>query len=360
MNALPSSYWFLDDARVFGGGQREVLALARFVASQRSGAAVVVCPEASELAERCRGVGVRVVDAGFPDLDVRGVGRIMRALGHLRHILTEPGPGAVIVGASLRTQVYAHAALAGRDGHARIVHFMPEQDSADRTIARVLLRRYGAVVVIGDKAARAYAERLGRVRVRGVNNFVSTEAFETASRNPRPPLHGRAPVVGAMARLIPEKGVLELVGELALVAGTWDTLLIGGDRQDEAYAHALEDRIQELQLADRVSLLGPVDDHADFFSRIDVLVVPSTGKEGQPTVIVEALAHGRPCIVREPLWSEAFHGLPVIAYRNADGLGKVLDGLEPTAASRDELAARFSPRHALEAIEAAVSDAART
>jgi glycosyltransferase involved in cell wall biosynthesis len=357
LNTFASSYWFLDDARVFGGGQRGVLALARFVATRRPSVAVVVCPEASELAERCRAVGIRVVDAVFPDLEARDARGIVRAVRQLRSVLAEPDPEALIVGASLRTQVYAHAALAGRRRRARVVHFMPEQDSADRTIARLLLRRYAAVVVVGDNAARAYAGQLEGVRVHGVNNFIPEEAIENASRTARPPLDGRAPVIGALARLIPEKGVLELVEELASVAGAWSMLVVGGDSQDETYVSALEERIEQLRLRDRVSLLGPVDDLSDFFNRIDVLVVPSTGREGQPTVIVESLVHARPCIVREPLWSQAFDGLPVLAYRDADGLGKLLTDIDRTVVSRDELVMRFSPKQALDAIEAAASDA---
>jgi glycosyltransferase involved in cell wall biosynthesis len=360
LNAFPSSYWFLDDARVFGGGQREVLALAQFVARCRSAVAVVACPEASELAERCRSVDIRVVDARFPDLGLRGARRIVRAVRDLRRLLAKLDTEAVIVGASLRTQVYAHAALAGRREHARIVHFMPEQDSAARMSARALLRRYGAVVVVGDNAARAYAEHLEGIHVHGVNNFLAPQVLEMAPRTPRPPLDGRAPTIGAMARLIPEKGVLELIEELALEPRVWTTLVVGGDRQDEQYVRALERRIAELRLRDRVSLLGPVEAHDEFFSQIDVLVVPSTGKEGQPTVIVEALAHGRPCIVREPLWSAAFDGLPVLPYRSADTLGKLLEGLESTEVSRDELVSRFSPKQALEAIEAAAAEAAGT
>ena len=33
---------------------------------------------------------------------------------------------------------------------------------------------------------------------------------------------------------------------------------------------------------------------APFFAQIDALVVPSTGNEGQPTVIIEGMLYGRP------------------------------------------------------------------
>ena len=45
-----------------------------------------------------------------------------------------------------------------------------------------------------------------------------------------------------------------------------------------------------------------------FLGSIDALVVPSVGKEAQPTAIIEALAYGVPVVVRDPLYSPDFDG----------------------------------------------------
>jgi glycosyltransferase involved in cell wall biosynthesis len=350
-------FWLLDDARTFGGGQRILLRLARFIEEavpDRS--AHVVCPETSELAERCHASGIAVSHATFPDLGVATGLRVLRAVRDLRRVLQGTSDTALVVASSLRTQVYAHAASARSRPGRPIVHLMPEQDSARRTTARLLLRRYGAVVVVGDNAARAYEHQIPGLRVRVVNNFLSPEELMDAPTSSRPPLGGRQPALGVLARLIPEKGVLELVNELGEGFGRWSTLVVGGDRQDERYAVTLESRIVELGLSDRVVMAGRVDDLASFFAGIDALVVPSIGNEGQPTVILEALAHGRPVIVREPIWSEALAGLPILTYRDGTGLRDALSELEPIAGVAGvsaQLATRFSPMHVLEAIEAA-------
>jgi glycosyltransferase involved in cell wall biosynthesis len=76
----------------------------------------------------------------------------------------------------------------------------------------------------------------------------------------------------------------------------WAALRVAGARQDEHYAAEVERRIASSGLGDRVELLGHRDDVVAFLAEIDALVVPSVGNEGQPTVILEALATGVPVI----------------------------------------------------------------
>jgi glycosyltransferase involved in cell wall biosynthesis len=344
---------FVDDARIFGGGQRVVLRLARFVHElppDRS--ARMICPAGSELATHCRAIGIPVLDARFP-----GFGQqIPAAVRELRRVLADLPTDAVLVGSSLRVQVYAHAAELGRRERHRIVHFLVEQDSAARLTTKVLLRRYGAVVVLGDTAARTYQEELPGIDVLPVNNFLLPEEFAVAAAHRARPVGGKAPVLGVLARLFPGKGVVELVGELAANPDAWSQLLVAGGRQDESYAVEVEHRIVAEGLDDRVRLLGHVTDYEDFFGKVDVLVVPSTGNEGQPTVIVEALAYGRPVIVRQPIWSLAFERLPVVPYRDGRDLRDALTRIEHASIDREELVDRFGPMQALEAIERSARD----
>ena len=92
-----------------------------------------------------------------------------------------------------------------------------------------------------------------------------------------------------LARLIPEKGVLQLVEELARCT-SWSRAVIGGDAQDPTYARRVRERIGALGLEGRVTLAGKVDleDVPGFLASIDVLAVLSPA-EAEPTVILEAL-----------------------------------------------------------------------
>ena len=345
--------WLLNDGRIFGGGQLTTLRLATFVHSTLSDQrAQVLCPGPSELAERCRQAGIPVVDARFPDLGLLEVGRIARAVRGLRRLFAEADSDVVVVGTSLRAQVYAHAAAVRLPRPPSIVHLMVEQDSARHASARFLLRRFGSVVVIEENAATAYRERLPGVRVISVNNILLPEEFDRAARA-RIRRRLDTPALGVLARLIPEKGVLELIHDLAEMPRAWSQLLIAGPWQDPAYAERIEARIAALGLVPRVRLLGPVTDLAAFFAGIDVLIVPSVGNEGQPAVIIEALAHGRPVIVRAPLLSDAFAGFPVLPFRNSADLGRALSDLPRGVPDPQELALRFGPMQLVEAIDAA-------
>src|SRR5439155_18148916 len=151
----------------------------------------------------------------------------------------------------------------------------------------------------------------------------------------------RLPVVGILARMTPEKGLVEALDELAANAGAWSHVRIAAPAQEPAYAAQVARRIADRRLDGRVEVLDWVEP-APFLDGVDAVLVPSTGVEGQPTVILEALARGRPVVVRSAMWSTAFAGLPVVAYAGARDLGDALAALpRPDAASVAEAARRF-------------------
>ena len=125
---------------------------------------------------------------------------------------------------------------------------------------------------------------------------------------------------------------------------------MAGDLQDPVYVEEVEDAIASAGLANRVRLLGHTDDVPGFLAAVDVLVVPSSGTEGQPTAILEALACGRPVVVRRPVWSRDFEGLPVVAYDRREELAAALQRLPAAAAQHDELRRRFGPEQVLAAL----------
>src|SRR3954465_14424253 len=84
--------------------------------------------------------------------------------------------------------------------------------------------------------------RLPGLEVIALNNFLAPAELEAlvAARSERPP--AVLPVLGVLARLIPEKGVLELVEELSRCGDRWSELRVAGARQDSDYAAAIERR----------------------------------------------------------------------------------------------------------------------
>jgi glycosyltransferase involved in cell wall biosynthesis len=344
--------WLLDQAAIMGGGQRFALRLARHAAHAAHARAdvrvVLACPDASELAAAGRAAGVPVMAVELPAV---GLGSLVQApvvVARLARALGQAPSGTVAVANSASAVAWlAAASLLAR--RVRVVHLLHERDTAARPTARAVLARSGAVVAIGAVGARTYRAALPHTTVRQVNNFVLPEQFATA-----PAMRSAdRPSLGVVARLIPEKGVLELLDELLASPERWSTLQIAGDAQDEAYARRVRARIDEPDLGDRVTLVGPVSDVPEFLDAIDVAVIPSTGTEGQPTVILEALARGRGVLVRAAIHSSDYEGLPVMPYGDRRDIGDALARLPGNPPSRTLVEERFGPDQALDGLLAA-------
>ncbi len=333
MPARTGDVWLLDHAEIHGGGQRFGLRLVE--------------------ALRETGRKAQVVEDLRLPKPAPWNPKVLPAIRRTRRFLAGLDSSAIVVGNHPRAHAFLHAA-APRSGGPAIVYVAHERDTAARPTARLAYRRWGGLVAIGANAAQEYEKALPGAQVTKINNFLAREDFERA-RGERvlTPAHSE-PTLGVMARLIPEKGVVELIEELAdpAAAPAWKNLMVAGGRQDADYAARVDRRIAELGLGDRVRLIGETNDVPGFLGSIDTLIVPSTGKEAQPTAIIEALAYGVPVVVRAPLYSPDFDGLPVTPYETAAELAEALRA-RSSSAPMDELIARFGPEQAIAGIDAA-------
>jgi glycosyltransferase involved in cell wall biosynthesis/protein-tyrosine-phosphatase len=103
-----------------------------------------------------------------------------------------------------------------------------------------------------------------------------------------------APVVSIVGRLSAEKGHEDfLTAAVAVLAVLPDTrfLIVG----DGPLRDALQQRIDALQLGERVILTGRRSDLAELYGLTDVLAI-SSYTEGIPNVLLEAFAYGRPAV----------------------------------------------------------------
>jgi glycosyltransferase involved in cell wall biosynthesis len=351
MTADPPGWRVLDDGRSMGGGQRFALRLARYLAQSRPAPVVrFACPPSTALAEACERECLPWTPVRFP-APWHAPGLAVAAL-RVRRLMARAPDGEVVVGNTARTQAAAVLGAAALRHPPALVHLMHEQDTADRVVARWVHRRVGAVVAVGANAAAAYERAMPGVPVLKLNNFLAPGELERLAGLRDAP-RGGAPVLAVLARLIPEKGVLELVEDLAQVPVAWSELRIAGDRQDAAYAARVESRAAELGLEGRVALLGHLEDVPALLGQADALVVPSVGNEGQPTAILEALGIGVPVLVRPAVHSADYAGLPVLPYDGPGELATSLGSLPARPAPVEELARRFGPEQAMAVLTAA-------
>jgi glycosyltransferase involved in cell wall biosynthesis len=337
-----SELWFLDDAPIMGGGQRFALKLALAAAARTPPIrSVMVCPAESLFALQCQGAGFETHHAEFPSVSPPSI-RAPAAVLALRRLLATAPPSAIFVANSPRTQAYAAAAHLFSQDDRPIVNLAHEQDTAARRVARATFRHGGRLVAIGTNSASVYERALPGVKVRKINNVLDDHELESASG-----ARARAVRLAVLARMIPEKGIIELLDEVAASSQCWSTLAIGASPQDRDYEARVKDHISALGLTGRARLLGAISDVASFLDSADVLVVPSTGCEGQPTAIIEALARGLPVLVREPILSDDFGGMPVQSYRNAADFGAALHALRPAPPSVEDMRRRFGADQAI-------------
>jgi glycosyltransferase involved in cell wall biosynthesis len=121
-------------------------------------------------------------------------------------------------------------------------------------------------------------------------NGVDMSRFSATPRVPS--FSGRPFRVGMLANIAPHKNQLAAIEALKpeLESGGC-TLIMGGEEQYPDYARQVRNAARNLP----VEFLGYVARPETFFADVDVLLLAST-REGWPTVLMEAMAAGLPCI----------------------------------------------------------------
>jgi glycosyltransferase involved in cell wall biosynthesis len=201
-------------------------------------------------------------------------------------------------------------------------------------------------------------------RIRVVPNLIRVPPLHAARPAPFPPI----PTIGALGRFVAKKGFADLLDALARLGARPCKLILAGDGPETP---ALRERIAHLGLEGRVELPGWLDDPAQLFARIDLLVVPSH-HEPFGIVVLEGMAHSLPVIVTDAegpreIVRDGIDGL-VVPRRDPPALANALTRLidDPplaarlAAAGRATVEARYDLPVVAAEIEAAVEDTLET
>jgi glycosyltransferase involved in cell wall biosynthesis len=104
-----------------------------------------------------------------------------------------------------------------------------------------------------------------------------------------------APAIACIAHLADKKGQADLVRAVALLKDAWPELVcffVGtGENMD-----SLRRQAEELGVARQAVLLGYRTDAVAIMNAMDIVILPSLGKEGLPLVLLEAALLGKPAI----------------------------------------------------------------
>jgi polysaccharide deacetylase family protein (PEP-CTERM system associated) len=278
---------------------------------KRRGHEVVLCTEGAD-AEKLRGRGYEVIRHGMP----RSINPLvaLRAIWRIRTALRAHRADAVICHNSLAGIVGRIAAwLAGTPHVVYFAHGLacgPAQKPRDWQLRFQIEKRLApltdAIVVMNDydehlsrttPLART-ADRVFRIRGMGVDlsRFVPAPFPEIRARLGAElgvdPSHT---FVLCVARLIPEKGVLDFVEAARRVCESRHDVifLLAGSGP---LLDMLRRQVKEGGIGEQAKVLGWRDDISDLMKAADVFVLPSYYMEGLPVSILEAMASGKPVV----------------------------------------------------------------
>jgi glycosyltransferase involved in cell wall biosynthesis len=130
-------------------------------------------------------------------------------------------------------------------------------------------------------------------------HFEPVAAFEEAKRlRARIGVGPQGLLIGTVGQMRPEKNQEVLLTALRhlRVSGVDAHLVIAGDGPLRDF---LRRRAAELEVADRVTFIGEVDDVRAVLTAMDVFVLPSTAVESFSNAALEAMAIGRPVILSD-------------------------------------------------------------
>lgn len=189
------------------------------------------------------------------------------------------------------------------------LHDMRHEKPVSRLIIRLnaWLSRRSRVIIFNSLASIEQHQALGFPADRCV--FVPN-GVDCDLNRPKPELRNEvraeldieasAPLIGMIARYHPQKDPGNLLKALTIVKERLPDvrLIIAGERFDHENEPVLT-AIAELDLVDRVQLLGRREDIPRLLAAIDVVALPSAWGEGFPNALGEAAAAGVPSVATD-------------------------------------------------------------
>jgi glycosyltransferase involved in cell wall biosynthesis len=167
----------------------------------------------------------------------------------------------------------------------------PFRAGAFRPVERVLCRLADRVIAITESLRSFTVERVGvpATKVETIHYGLDGPP-EPWGANPADPVPAGVPILLAVTRLVPQKGVDVALRALAKLPDAW--LVVLGDGSERA---RLEGLARELDVSGRVWLPGRVPDVAAWLRRADVLVHPARW-EGFGMALLEAMLCAKPVV----------------------------------------------------------------
>ncbi|MFY9413268.1 MAG: glycosyltransferase [Tepidanaerobacteraceae bacterium] len=271
---------------------------------------IVACPGGGELERQLRDKGIKVYT-------LQG-GESSAKLGHIKRIRQ-------IISREKVDIVHTHASLAGRIAGklsgCKVVmtrHGMGrgENGPAKRLITRIISKFFTDRIISISRAVKIDLIDSGvpADMISTIYNGIDLSKFADIKGTLREKLglSPEIPVVGIVARLVPEKGYEYAINAFYHVLKVFPSarLVIVGDGPLE---ESLKEMCARLGITDNVAFMGYRPDVESLEADFDVFVLPSIS-EGLGLALLEAMALGKPAVATET------GGIPEVIKHEANGM----------------------------------------
>ncbi len=294
------------DRSSLGGGQAALLALAAHLDKERF-EILISARDGGPLADEARRLGLRFLPVPFKKtFSLSMTRRIRRVLEENEiDILHTHGGIAGLLGrrasGKSKTPVVVHT-LHG-------IHYLHYRNKALRSLSirleRHLSRRTDAVIFVSEADLKEgerhkLASGMKRILIKNgidVTRFQETEIFEKAKKELKWRLKLSPPIVGTIARLHRQKGIVGLIraaGQIHRGSPEAKIVVVGGGPLERT----LRIEAQKLGLEGFFIMLGERTDARELLSLFDIFALPSLW-EGLPLVLLEAAAMGKPIVATD-------------------------------------------------------------
>ena len=291
-----------------GGAERQMMALAERLPADRFRPSFIEFSGPGPYATRAAAMGIPVITLGQPPVDSGTLGRIHRRIAKTVAYGQAVRAGrydivdawlypAYVIAAVARPWTRTPIIVAGRRNLGDLRDRLgPIEDVAD-----IAVRRMTDAVVANSRAVADDALRRGEVRaskLRVIHNGVESIPPPTTVERQRIRAGwgaGEADIViGAVGNLRAVKGHEYLLPAFAAAAADDQRLrlVIVGEGPERP---AIEAKVRERAIGDRVHLAGSVLDPQELYGGFDMVVHPSLS-EGLSNTLLEAASAGRPII----------------------------------------------------------------
>lgn len=270
---------------------------------------VVACPKAGELERQLKAKGIRVfaLSGGENSLEFKHVGELMRIISEEKVDI-----------------VHTHASLAGRiAGKLSGCHIVMtrhglkkvKKDIVHRVGTAIMTRALTDNIIAISRAVKINLMEAGvpADMIKIIYNGLDLDKFKDVKPRMRRDFNlTGGPIIGTVARLVPEKGheyaIKAMPGVIKEFPGAHLVIIGDGPLKEN-----LQRMSEELGVDEHVSFLGYQVQVESLEADFDVFVLPSVS-EGLGLALLEAMALGKPVVASE------VGGIPEVVKNGISGL----------------------------------------